>query len=46
MSSVCKMISKSALKQGIEKVLGEKKKDKLKLNIDALNAGCSFLVAV
>ena len=46
MSSVCGIISKNALKKGIEKVLGEKKKDKLPLNMEALEAGYSSLMAV
>lgn len=39
LSSVCDVISKSALEESLEKHLSEKKKDLLGLNIKALNAG-------
>ena len=39
LSSVCDNISKDALKLGVEKVLGQKKKDLLPLNIKALEMG-------
>ena len=39
LSSVCDIISKDALKLGVEKVLGQKKKDLLPLNIKALEVG-------
>ncbi len=44
LSSVCDFISTEALKQGIKKVLGEKKKDLLPLNIKALECGKGTLV--
>lgn len=46
LSSVCDLISKDALKKGIEKVLGEKKKDLLPLNFKALEAGAAVYARV
>lgn len=43
LSSVVDIVSKEALKLGIEKVLGEKKKDLLPLNIKALESGANLL---
>ena len=45
LSSVCDIISKDALKQGIEKVLGTKKKDLLPLNYKAFECGYSALIS-
>ncbi len=42
LSSVVDIVSKNALKLGIEKVLGEKKKDLLPLNIKALESGADI----
>lgn len=44
LSSVCDFISKEALISGVEKVLGEKKKHLLPLNIKALEIGRGSLV--
>lgn len=44
LSSVCDIISKKALEEGLQKVLGEKKKDLLPLNIKALEEGKSALL--
>lgn len=38
LASVCKIVSKAYLAKGIEKVLGEKKKDLIPMNIEALNS--------
>lgn len=46
LSSVVDFISKDALKHGIEKVLGEKKKDLLPLNLKALEAGAELIAKV
>lgn len=46
LSSVVDFISKDALKLAIEKVLGEKKKDLLPLNIKALEAGAGLIAKV
>ena len=46
LSSICPIISKDALKLGIEKVLGEKKKEILPLNMKALEMGYDSLMAV
>ena len=46
LSSVVDIVSKNALNQAIEKVLGEKKKDLLPLNMKALEEGCNSLTAV
>ena len=46
LSSVVDFISKNALKSAIEKVLGEKKKDLLPLNIKALNSGAELVLKV
>ena len=46
LSSVVDIISEKSLRQAIEKVLGEKKKDLLALNIKALEEGCTSLTAV
>ncbi len=46
LSSVVDFISKSALKSAIEKVLGEKKKDLLPLNIKALNSGAELVLKI
>ena len=46
LSSVVDFISKNALKSAIEKVLGEKKKDLLPLNIKALNSGEELVLKV
>ena len=46
LSAVVDFISKDALKLGIEKVLGEKKKDLLPLNMNALEAGASLIMKV
>jgi len=43
LSSVVDIISKDALKLGIEKVIGEKKKELLPLNMKALEAGAELL---
>ena len=37
LASVCDIVNKGSLALGVEKVLGEKKKDLLPLNIKALN---------
>ena len=39
LASVCNIVSKNSLIKGVEKVLGEKKKDLLPLNIKALESG-------
>ena len=46
LSSVIDFISKDALKLGIEKVLGSKKKDLLPLNLKALEAGAELIAKV
>jgi len=46
LSSVCNVISKSSLIKAVEKVLGEKKKDLLPLNINALKLGSGLYSAV
>ena len=46
LSSVVDIISKDALKLGIEKCLGEKKKDLLALNFKALEAGTDLILKV
>ena len=46
LSSVADIISKDALKLAIEKVLGEKKKDLLPLNMKALELGSELLLNV
>lgn len=46
LASVCDFISTDALKNGIEKVLGEKKKDLLPLNMKALDCGKSAISLV
>ena len=46
LSSVVDFISRDALKLAIEKVLGEKKKDLLPLNIKALEAGSELIIKV
>ena len=46
LSSVCKILSKDALKNGIEKVLGTKKKELIPLNFKALEAGSEAIVNV
>lgn len=46
LSSVIDFVSKDALKHGIEKVLGIKKKDLLPLNLKALEAGADLIVKV
>ena len=43
LSSVVDIISRDALKQAIEKVIGEKKKDLIPLNLKALEAGAELL---
>lgn len=43
LSSACGFISKEALVKGLEKVLGEKKKSLIPLNIKALEAGAESL---
>lgn len=43
LSSVCKIVSNQFLAKGVEKVLGEKKKDMLPLNIEALKSGAESL---
>lgn len=45
LSSVCDIISQKALKLGIEKVLGEKKKDLIPLNMKALENGIESAIA-
>jgi Pyruvate/2-oxoacid:ferredoxin oxidoreductase gamma subunit len=44
LASACNIISKDALAKGFQKVLGEKKKDLLPLNLKALEAGTTCLV--
>ena len=44
LSESCDIVSKDYLIKAVEKVLGEKKKQFLPLNIKALNAGCGVLV--
>lgn len=46
LSSVCKIVSKDYLAKGVEKVLGEKKKNLLPLNLEALENGAESLVLV
>lgn len=46
LSSVIDFVSKDALKLGIEKVLGSKKKDLLPLNLKALEAGAELVAKV
>ena len=46
LTSVCGLIPKEFLEKGIEKVLGEKKKQFLPLNIKALDAGFEAFMAV
>ena len=46
LSSVVDIISGDALKLAIEKVLGEKKKDLLPLNMKALKAGAELIIKV
>lgn len=46
MASVCEIISQSALKEAVEKVLGLKKKDLLPLNFKALQAGMDSLTVL
>ena len=46
LTSVCDTISKNALKQGIDKVLGAKKKDLLPLNHKAFESGLNSLSLV
>jgi len=46
LSSVVDFISRDALKLAIEKVLGEKKKDLLPLNMKALEAGADLVLKV
>lgn len=44
LSSVCEIVSAKTLERGLQKVLGEKKKDLLPLNIKALEEGKSVLL--
>ena len=46
LSSVCKIVSKDFLAKGVEKVLGEKKKSLLPLNLEALENGAASLALV
>ena len=46
LSSVCDIVSKEFLEKGLEKVLGEKKKALLPLNIKALEVGAASLAKV
>ena len=46
LSSNCDIVSKEFLKKGIEKVLGDKKKDLLSLNNEALTKGAELLSKV
>ncbi len=46
LSSVCKIVSKDFLAKGVEKVLGEKKKSLLPLNLKALENGAASLALV
>lgn len=46
LSSVCKIVSKDFLAKGVEKVLGEKKKNLLPLNLEALENGAASLALV
>lgn len=46
LSSVCKIVSKDYLAKGVEKVLGEKKKNLLPLNLEALENGAGSLALV
>ena len=46
LSSVVDVISKDALKQAVEKVFGDKKKDLLPLNMKALEAGYELVLKV
>lgn len=46
LSSVCKIVSKDFLAKGVEKVLGEKKKNLLPLNLEALENGAGSLALV
>ena len=46
LSSVVDIISKDALKLAIEKVIGEKKKDLLPLNMKALEAGAELFCSI
>ena len=46
LSSVAGFVSKDALKLAVEKVLGEKKKDLLPLNIKALEMGADLILTV
>ncbi len=46
LSSVIDFVSKDALKLGIEKVLGNKKRDLLPLNLKALEAGSELIAKV
>ena len=46
LASAIDIVSEDALKLAIEKVLGEKKKDLLPLNIKALEAGSELIVKV
>lgn len=46
LSSVCDIVSKKFLEKGLEKVLGEKKKALLPLNIKALEVGAASLAKV
>ena len=43
LSSVCEIVSKNYLAKGVEKVLGEKKKNLLPLNEQALNTGANSI---
>ncbi len=43
LSSVCEIVSKDYLAKGVEKVLGEKKKNLLPLNEQALNTGADSI---
>ena len=45
-ASVCGIVSQDALEKGIEKVLGDKKKDLRPLNMKALELGFNSLMAV
>lgn len=46
LSSVCNLVEKEFLAQGMEKVLGESKKQFLPLNLKALDVGCESIALV
>ena len=46
LSSVCELVEKEFLAKGMEKVLGESKKQFLPLNLKALESGCGSISLV